>query len=183
MHQRCSLPSNRHYADYGGRGIHVCPGWAEFSVFYADMGNPPFPQASLDRINNDGGYSKENCRWATRSMQARNKRNTRLFSFRGHNLILSDWAKLTGIKLQTLTSRIYIYSLTIDQALTTPVQASTLPGRPIVFTPNDIPQFDPHADLVRKTLSDIFTEKVIQSPPATNTKMQVLSLVSEMLDV
>jgi len=79
MRDRCRNPNNQRFADYGGRGIRVCDRWAEsFANFIADMGPKPTPQHSLDRKDNDLGYSPENCRWATDTEQSRNRRYTKL---------------------------------------------------------------------------------------------------------
>ena len=77
MHQRCRNPRCRSYADYGARGIDVCPEWESFEGFLSDMGMRP-PGATLDRIDNNLGYSKQNCRWASVDLQNQNKRSTRL---------------------------------------------------------------------------------------------------------
>ena len=118
MVNRCINPSDARWESYGGRGIKVCDRWAKTPAnFIEDMG--PRPQGtSLDRIDNDGDYTPENCRWATRQEQHLNRRAT----IWAGNQCLTHAAREKGISLSTVYSRIYRSGWTIEAALNTPVK-------------------------------------------------------------
>lgn len=109
MKSRCYNPARKSYADYGGRGIKVCERWLSpdgFDNFLADMGLRPSPKHQIDRIDNDGDYEPKNCRWATKSEQAHNRRTTRRITHDGKTLSLAKWAQIAGIPRTTLKSRL-----------------------------------------------------------------------------
>lgn len=95
MKQRCSNKTNKHYNDYGGRGIVVCNSWENFEQFLKDMGEKP-KGMSLDRIDNDKGYCLDNCRWATPKQQVKNRRNNRVVTYKGETKLLIDWCEEFG---------------------------------------------------------------------------------------
>jgi hypothetical protein len=119
MRHRCRNPKVRFYRHYGGRGITVCDRWDDFAAFYADMGPRPSPNHSIDRIDNDGPYSPENCRWATAVEQANNQRRTPRFTFRGETLSLKEWSRRTGLGYPMLLYR-WRAQWDAAKALTTP---------------------------------------------------------------
>jgi hypothetical protein len=106
MKDRCSNQRHKSFDDYGGRGIRVCERWEDFAAFFEDMGNRPTPEHSIERIDNNGHYCKENCRWATAIEQQRNKRNSRLIEFDGRVKCLSAWAEEFGIEMHLLYLRL-----------------------------------------------------------------------------
>lgn len=117
IRQRCLNPKNDNFHNYGGRGIKMCDRWRDsFSDFLLDMGAKPSPRHSIERIDNNGDYCKENCRWATHPEQCRNKRINRFIEYNGVRYILSDLAKLLGIKRRTLAGRVY-RGLSIDEII------------------------------------------------------------------
>lgn len=106
MRHRCLNKDGRQFHLYGGRGIAICAEWDAFPRFLADMGDRPSPGHSLDRINVNGDYCPENCRWATKREQANNKRDTHFVDYQGRKLPLSIACELSGIKHNTAIVRI-----------------------------------------------------------------------------
>lgn len=96
MIQRCTDKNSNNYRNYGARGITVCNRWKRFEKFYADMGEAP-EGMQLDRVNNNKGYSKSNCRWASRVVQCNNRRDNVKISIFGKTKTAAQWAKDTGI--------------------------------------------------------------------------------------
>lgn len=118
MKRRCRDVKNKSYNNYGGRGISYCEKWEKFLGFLEDMGIQP-KGYMLDRIDNDGNYCKENCRWATRKEQMNNSRNNRRFTINGETKTSSEWAKKLNIKQNVLNMRIDYYGWDLLRALTT----------------------------------------------------------------
>lgn len=122
MRLRCLDSEHAAYPGYGGRGITVCDRWKDdVAAFVADMGLKPTPKHELDRIDNDAGYSPENCRWATRSENDRNRRNNRTIEFGGEVRSLAEWSERLGICGDTIVKRLDAGWGT-ERALTTPVR-------------------------------------------------------------
>jgi hypothetical protein len=117
MIQRCENPNDQAYKNYGGRGICVSEEWHEFETFFEDMGFPP-RGGTLERKDNNGPYSKENCRWATRREQALNKRSNTLVTAFGKTQSVSEWAKEIMIAERTLHNRLFRAGLAPEKALT-----------------------------------------------------------------
>ena len=117
---RCENVNDVGYKNYGGRGITVDPHWHDLKHFIADM-EPGFkPGLTLDRIDNDAGYSKSNCRWATLAQQGRNKRSNHWVEFNGERLILSDWSKRLGMGVSLLQARLKA-GWPVEKAFTAPI--------------------------------------------------------------
>jgi hypothetical protein len=106
MKGRCLDPGDKAYKYYGGRGITVCERWLKFVNFHADMGSIPSASLSLDRIDVNGCYCPENCRWATPTEQARNKRTSVILEIDSIKKPIAEWASQSGIAYATLRKRI-----------------------------------------------------------------------------
>lgn len=117
--QRCRNPKVKNWMDYGGRGITVCDSWLKFENFYADMGPRPGSGYSIDRRDNEDGYHKSNCRWATRMEQNKNKRNNRIIEAFGKRQHLAEWARQAGVHHVTILNRL-TRGWTNEMAVSTP---------------------------------------------------------------
>lgn len=107
MKARCNCSATESYENYGGRGIRVCDSWnSSFEAFASDMGNPPSDLHSIDRLDVDGPYEPNNCRWSTPLEQANNKRNSRKLLINGRSLTLSQWGREVGVDPETIAARL-----------------------------------------------------------------------------
>jgi len=121
MKKRCLNSNHKSYKDYGGRGIWICERWENsFENFFEDMGLRPDKNYSLDRINNNLGYFKENCKWSTKKEQSRNVRANVLVLWDGKTKCISEWAEILGINRGKLSYRIVEAKWDINKAMTTP---------------------------------------------------------------
>lgn len=122
MLKRCLEPHNKHYEYYGGRGITVCDEWLSYDKFFADMGEKPDGR-TLERIDNNGNYTPQNCRWATREEQDSNKRTNRHITYRGKTQTMEQWARELRIHPATLSNRINARGMRPEIALSIPVDS------------------------------------------------------------
>lgn len=129
MKRRCYSPGHIGFENWGGRGIKVCDEWRDsFQNFYRDMGVRPGGH-TLDRIDNDGDYCKENCRWASEITQKNNRRNNRRFEYLGGTYTIPQLSRKFGIRKDVLWYRINA-GWDLSDAITRPVeQANTWKGR------------------------------------------------------
>jgi hypothetical protein len=107
MRQRCLDPSNPSFKNYGGRGITICAEWQNsFETFLGDMGERPTKAHTLERLDNNGGYSPDNCAWRTMKEQLRNTRRNHMLALYGKTQCTAVWAKDVGIHVGTIHSRL-----------------------------------------------------------------------------
>lgn len=112
MIERCYKPYNKSYADYGGRGITVCPEWRNDYVAFRDWAlrngydnDARFMECTLDRIDVNGNYEPSNCRWVSMKEQCNNRRNNKFLTYNGETHTMSEWAEIIGIHVDTLWRR------------------------------------------------------------------------------
>lgn len=123
MKYRCDNEKHIGYKNYGGRGITYDKRWKNFDNFYEDMKEGYKEGLSLERIDNDGDYSKENCKWADRVTQCNNKTNNTLIEYDGQTLTLTQWARKYDLVPATLKGRLK-RGLTMKEALEKPLYYS-----------------------------------------------------------
>lgn len=130
MKQRCGNPKNAGYQRYGGRGIFVCESWRKsFAVFFKDMGGRPNEKSQIDRIDNNDGYYKENCRWVTPAQNALNTRRNKRLTFNGKTQTIKEWADETGFDRNCIVSRLYTLKWSVKDTLTIKPDPSNLYNR------------------------------------------------------
>lgn len=125
MRERCYRVNHTYYKNYGGRGIKICDEWQTFEPFrdwamshgYAD-------NLTIDRIDYDGDYSPDNCRWSTMKEQQNNKRSNRVVAYRGKKYTLTELAEKSGLKKTTLKERLNM-GWSVEDAVNRPVRLRT----------------------------------------------------------
>lgn len=123
MKTRCLNPRNGKYKDYGARGIKICEEWFDFAKFHNwAIANGFDPNLTLDRIDVNGNYCPENCRWITHAKQASNKRTNVFITYNGITDTVTGWTKRLGFKKNTLQARLKTYGWSVEKALSTPVK-------------------------------------------------------------
>ncbi len=105
MWQRCTNPNNKHFKDYGGRGIKICERWRQFGTFLEDMGVRP-TGLTIERIENAKGYEPGNCAWETQKVQSRNKRTNRIYTVAGITGCILELCEHFGISFSTVSWRL-----------------------------------------------------------------------------
>lgn len=126
MKMRCYNPNYEHFNRYGGRGITVCEEWKnDFVKFYLwAIANGYKEGLTLDRIDNDGNYSPDNCRWATKQQQSNNRSSCVFVTHKGERKTITEWARIIGIKPSTLYARIVKYKWDTERAFSEKVRCS-----------------------------------------------------------
>ena len=129
MKRRCYNPNAPYYHLYGGKSITVCQRWLDaFVNFLEDMGEKPFPSATIHRINGSANYEPGNCKWASKEEQALHTSKTRKITYKGETKSLRGWARTIGITHRTLSARLD-RGWSLEKALTTPANQAYDPTK------------------------------------------------------
>ena len=129
MKSRCLNRNAKGFKHYGGRGIKICEKWLKFEGFFEDMGKDYIKGFTLDRIDNNGNYCKENCRWIPLKEQANNKRHSIHITHNGETLNLKRWSQKLGINYSTLFNRLKVSNFSLEDCLTLPITPAKKRGR------------------------------------------------------
>lgn len=126
MKARCNQSKHHGYKDYGGRGIHVCDEWFNSFEAFAEwsINNGYEENLSIDRIDNDGNYCPENCRWATRIQQENNKRKTLKYTYNGETKGLAEWCHEYGLNYNTTYQRLFVLGHPFEEVINLPVNVN-----------------------------------------------------------
>jgi len=129
MIRRCYNRNCDAYPSYGGRGIAVCQRWCDsLDAFLSDMGRRPSDKHELDRENNDGGYTPDNCRWVLSKINSRNRRSNRLVTIRAKTQTVADWSDTHGVKQSTICKRLDA-GWSPERAIKTPARSKMPNGK------------------------------------------------------
>jgi hypothetical protein len=129
MLRRCNNPKDKSYKNFGGKGIRVCDRWKnDFLAFLSDMGEKPGPGYTVDRIDKDGDYEPENCRWATYAQQANSRRSNVVVEAFGKKMTMAEWSREIKIPKSTIRMRLVKLGQAPELALTKRVLKKTLSG-------------------------------------------------------
>lgn len=122
--QRCTNSKNKHFQNYGGRGITVCDEWRlSFKAFYDHVGDPPTKMHTIDRIKNDRGYEPGNVRCVTRKENQRNRRNTYYVDYQGEKVPLSRVCEIRGVPTELVRNRL-VWGWDLESAITKPLKVN-----------------------------------------------------------
>ena len=132
MKARCNNKNYCKYDRYGGRGISYIKHWETYKNFLDDMGKRP-DNTSLDRINNDGNYNKQNCRWATSFQQNNNRGSIVIVTWKGKKYSLRELSRAFGLNYSTLVSRYRRSGWSLKKTIETPVDKSVVAGKNVIL--------------------------------------------------
>ena len=126
MKSRCFTESTNEYENYGGRGITVCDEWVNSYIEFKNwaINNGYADNLTIERIDVDGNYCPENCKWITKSQQANNTTKSRFITYKDETHTLAEWSKILGIKSHTLAYRLDVCKMSIEDAFTRPVTSN-----------------------------------------------------------
>lgn len=122
MRKRCDYENGANYKNYGAKGIRVCEEWYNFENFRDWAITNGYEEClTIDRIDNNGDYTPENCRWVDMKAQSRNTSRNKVITFRGETHCMKDWADILGINYRTIQHRINVYGWSVERAFTAPI--------------------------------------------------------------